>query len=135
MIRNGTKGSLVYPAESDLCRYVLGGLCERIPCQAIQDQLNGHIAVSAEIPNAGQKTLVVPAQWFRSENWPTIRVYESDGATLVCETDWTEFCWQNRDGFDESELDEHKAELQRCGRTWIGGGAAPQFLIMTTLPR
>ena len=62
-----------------------------------------------------------------------IRVYESDGATLICETNWPSFCDAN--SIDDDEASGLWQELRTIGRVWVGGGAAPLFLIMMTLPR
>ena len=64
MITNGTGGTLVYPANSDLCRYVLGGYCQPLACVAWADQFNGFILIRTKV--FGEfKILNVPAVWFQ----------------------------------------------------------------------
>lgn len=63
MITAGTSGTLYYPAESNLCKYVLNGYHQPLPCVALADQLNGTIQIRTFVFGA-HKILIVPAQWF-----------------------------------------------------------------------
>ena len=60
-----------------------------------------------------------------------VKVYDVDSETFAetfrAECDLSE-C------FPDDDYDRHMAaaELQVCGRTWVGGGAAPLVLLMRT---